>query len=388
MNYIIDYLTITIKPDKKSDHTYFIGFNELLGFLKLDNIFDNFTDLGAKRFYQHCYKYNNISVYVSDNIHYENMGFCVEMTGQGCRYFEKIHGRNCWKFFFHALRYYVRMGCKVNISRIDFAFDDKIYNNENRNKLLDLEIIEKCADNHLFTSLYRKCDKQQHNEFKMISSIHETLSKNIKSKTIYFGSKKSNSFCRFYDKLVEQKQKNKNNLLEFQELENICHWVRFEIVFKNSVAIKIISAMLELEDIEFQKKFAEIINYYISFINSDNDNRYKCTMCDWWVKFLGTVEKAKLTCQKLSKNVFARSISWLAQSVAPTLQALRTSVGAVALFKMIRDFGNQTRWKQKHFEIAQSNCIQEQAISNEMYWQSLIPFFCQEVQHDSNSDIR
>lgn len=382
MNYLIDYLTLTIKPDRNSDHPYNITFNDFLELLGLSEIFNNFIDLGSRMFYEHCYRYENINIYTPRDKDYENMGYCVSMSGQGCRFFESLVKNFKWKQFFCSLKCYVSSGCAVNISRIDFAFDDIISDCEDKNKILDIDVIKDCRKKHLFTSLYRKSDNQNHESFTMKSSIHETLTNKNVSNTIYFGSKKSNSFCRFYDKLVEQQQKYKNSPDELQKLENISHWVRFEIVFKNSVAIKIINSMLELSTELFQKKFAEVINYYISFINPDNDNRYKCSICEWWSKFLGTVEKAKLTSQKLTKNVFKRAVQWIAHSVAPTLRAVEKSVGTLVLLNIISDFGHPCRWKQKHNEISKSNTYEEQAISNEMYWKSLVPFFCDEVKKD------
>ena len=379
MDYIIDYLTITIKPDKKSEHPYMINFNEFLELFGLIEIFDNFVDLGSRMFYEHCYRYENINLYTPRNKDYENMGYCISMSGKGCRFFEGLVKNFEWKQLFYSLRCYVSAGCAVNFSRIDFAFDDIIYKSEKDVKvpLLDLALIKDCWSNHLFTSLYRHNESQIHDDFKMNTSISQSIFKNEVSETLYFGSKKSNSFCRFYNKLIEQKQKMKLNPVESSKLENIFHWVRFEIVFKNVVAIKIINSMLELESDKFHKKLSEVINYYIRFINPDNDNRYKCSICEWWSKFLGTVEKSKLTSKKLEKNIFKSAIDWIAHSVAPTLRAVEKSVGTLVLLDIIKDFGHSGRWKQKHFEIINSNTYEEQVISNEMYWQSLVPFYCE-----------
>lgn len=376
MDYIIDYITFTIKPDKNSETPYNISFPEFLDLLNLSSIFDNFKDIGGRMFYEKCYTYNNISVLTSSAKNYDTMGFCVTMTGQGCRFFETLVDGFTWKYFFQALRCYVEAGCQVNISRIDFAFDDIVKSAENKKPLLNLNTIVDCWKNHYFTSLYRSNENQKHDNFIMQSSISQSLKSNGKiANTVYFGSRKSNSFCRFYDKLIEQTEKNKNNPVELQNLNNIKHWVRFEIVFKNSVAIKIINSMLCLSDSEFNIKLAEIINYYIRFINPDNDNRYKCSICSWWSEFLGTVEKAKLTCKKLEKNVFKSAVDWVARSVAPTLKAVQNSIGTLGLIKLINDFGHESRFKQKHREIEKINTTEEIAIDNEKYWRSLIPFY-------------
>lgn len=381
MDYIIDYLTITIKPDKHAENPYPLDFNEFLDFTQLFDIFSNFIDLGSRMFYEHCYSYNCINIYTPRQKDFENMGFCLSMSGQGCRFFENHIKGFTWKYFFQALRCYVELGCSVNIARIDFAFDDIVKENSKK-PLLDLDTIESYRNSHLFTSLYRKSDKQIHDNFEMKSSIHETIANSKVSKTIYFGSRKSNSFCRFYDKLVEQEQKFKSSLVELEELksEKISHWVRFEVVFKNSVAIKIINSMLELSDELFNKSLAEVICYYLRFIEPDNDNRYKCSIASWWSAFLGTFEKAKLKTIGIAKNAFKRSVEWFARSVAPTLAAILKSVGTESVLDMIETFGDIQRWKQKHFEISRCSDISEQAISNDMYWRSLVPLFCTEMR--------
>lgn len=381
MDYIIDYLTVTIKPDKHAEDPYPLDFKEFLDFTHLSDIFSSFIDLGSRMFYEHCYTYNCINIYTPRQKDFENMGFCLSMSGQGCRFFENHVKGFTWKYFFQALRVYVELGCSVNIARVDFAFDDIVKENSKK-PLLDLDVIESYRNSHLFTSLYRKSDKQIHDRFEMKSSIHETLISNDISKTIYFGSRKSNSFCRFYDKLVEQKQKYKSNAVELKNLEDkkISHWVRFEIVFKNTVAIKIINSMIELSEELFSNRFAEVINYYIRFIEPDNDNRYKCSIASWWSTFLGTVEKSKLKSVGIVKNAFKRSVEWFARSVAPTLAAIRKSVGTESVLDMIEAFGDIHRWKQKHFEISKCSDISEQAISNDMYWRSLVPLFCTEMR--------
>lgn len=380
MDYIIDYLTFTIKPDKDSEHPYSITKTEFLDLINCFSIFDNFQNIGSRMFYSECYRYNNINIYFPREKDYDKMGFCCSMSGSGCRYFETLIEGFTWKYFFQALRCYVEAGCTVNISRIDFAFDDIIYKSEKdlKSPLLDLAVIKDCWSNHLFTSLYRHNENQTHDNFQMSTSISQSIFNNEISETIYFGSKKSNSFCRFYNKLVEQQQKYKNNPVEISNLENISHWVRFEIVFKNSVAIKIINSMLKLNSDTFHKKLSEVINYYIRFINPDNDNRYKCSICDWWSKFLGTVEKSKLSSKKLENNVFKSAVEWIAHSVAPTLRAVERSVGTLSLLDMIHEFGDLSRFKQKHHEISLSNNLESECISNEAYWRSLVPFYVQE----------
>gem|GEM_PF-3930980 len=40
------------------------------------------------------------------------MGFCIEMSGEGCRYYESLQGENFrWKCFFQKFYREIRKGC-------------------------------------------------------------------------------------------------------------------------------------------------------------------------------------------------------------------------------------------------------------------------------------
>lgn len=385
MDYIIDYLTITIKSDKKASTPYPLELDDVLHAFGIYNVFgSDFISIGSRKFYQNCYTYNNIDFCIASPERIDDMGYCLNMTGQGCRFFESVQPDGfTWRGFFENLYTFVQKGCKVNIARIDFAFDDIVKENEIKSPLLDLNVIEECRKSHLFTSLYRVSAKKEYDNFMMKSSVCETLVNKTLSKTIYFGSRKSNSFCRFYDKNVEKLQKLKSiELKEYQD-QNIKHWVRFEIVFKNSVAIKIINSMIHMSEELFSKYFSEIINYYIRFINNDNDNRYKCSICDWWSKFLGTVEKMKIKCNSLVKNPLTSAMKWLARSVAPTAQAVRYALSTDEFIKFLDDFSPISRFKDKHLKIASTSDFSDKSYSDYDYWQSLIPLFIKDVNNNS-----
>ncbi len=387
MEYLIDFLTVTIKTDKKASNPYKLELDEVLKIFGLWNEINNFTFIGSRCFYDYCFTYKGMDFRFTSPERIENQGYCLYLTGQGCRYFESIQPDGfTWKSFFEKLYSYVQKGCKVNIARIDFAFDDIVKEDDKDKKpLLNLDVINSHRENSLFVSIYRKSESKGNDEFLFKTSIDETLRSRKRSKTIYFGSRKSNSFCRIYDKNVEQLQKLKSNPVELKEYQDkkINHWVRFEIVFKNKVAIKIINSMIRLKEEMFVKELAKIINGNISFINPDNDNRYRCSIADWWAEFLGTVEKAKLKSIGLIKNPLKRAVEWVMRSVAPTLQAVKYSISTEKLLKLIDDFAPVSRFKKRHFEIANTTNFEENSYSDYDYWKSLIPIFVDDVNKNN-----
>lgn len=376
MNYLIDYFMFVIKTDNKAGKPYNVTLDYVLELLDIKDIFDNFTAIGGKNHYHQCYLYNNIRIYESSIGRVEDMGICVEMSGQGCRFFEsvfkeKYNRQFSWHKFFQKLILTTASGCKVNINRIDFAFDD--FDN-----LLDLEEIERCAKNLEYVSLFRDIDvydKFESIEWGKRQKLTRVQSEMLVGKTIYFGSRKSNCFCRFYDKLVEQKQKNRNNLQNLKKLSEISHWVRFEIVFKNTTAIKIVNSMSCLNsNTLFSRYLAEVVNSYIRFVDCDDSNVTRCTVKKWWANFIGTAERASITAPGIKKNPLSGAIAWLKHSLAPTLCAMIQSVGIDEFMNLLFEDNPELRYKQKHYEmINNSRDYIGDVVSDAEIWCSLIP---------------
>lgn len=366
MDYSIDWLTFTIKPDIHSSHTKKIDLFYVLDMLNLTDVFDNFTDIGHCRHYEHCYRYNNISVFVAYENKFDSMGISVEMTGSGCAYYTSLQSSDFkWRDLFLKLRLNVMQGCAVNICRIDFAFDDY-------EGLLKLDTIEKCIRQRDYVSAFRKVSSTEEID------IDNDFSKYGIGKTIYFGNRKSNAFCRFYNKLIEQRNKFDKNENELKKLDDIKHWIRFEIVFKNKTAIKIINLMCSLSENEFNAKFAEVINKYIRFIDYDGGNVSRCRTYDWWAKFIGTVEASSLKTMPFKYNPLVRSLDWLSRSLATTLHAISLNIGYANLMKIIKQNGDISRFKNKHKEIMISEISFDRPLDDNQNWCNLTPIFALE----------
>ena len=135
------------------------------------------------------------------------MGYHVELSGQGCRfieshYAEKNNGKEFnWFEFFKSLYFLMEGGLAVKICRIDFAIDDK-------NEILDVGEMKECVINDEIVSLYRGGRKDGELVCREIESVKRIKGGAVVGKTLYLGNKKSNSFCRIYDKKAEQIVKN------------------------------------------------------------------------------------------------------------------------------------------------------------------------------------
>lgn len=355
MKYIIDYFMFRIKPDQNVHTPYAVSLNDILRLLDITaEEFNSFVNLGAHNFYDRTYHYNCVRIYESNEEHYAKMGYCVELSGQGCRYIESLYYKHhkthfSWFAFINGLYRLVGMGCDLNINRIDFAFDDF-------NGLLQLDEIERSLLNRECVTLFRSIDLNSSYDATTFQvpegRIDEHITRNYSGKTIYLGSKRSNAYCRFYDKKSEQIYRHKNDKDKVTELENIPHWVRFEMVFKRASALKIISALQEINDeSKFISYLCGVINTYFRFINLDDSNVSRCSIKAWWSKFIGTAARAKLTTCKYVKNYFDACHAWIKNTLSNTLQAFIEAVSPEVFLEMIENYSNKAKWKSKHYDI-------------------------------------
>lgn len=102
---LYDWLTFTSHSDTPE---------KIIEFMGLDGI--EFTNIHGFYGYNHRYYYSGISIHFGGR---EEMGVCLEMSGEGCRVFETF-GNGDWESLFKRL-----ISSKdYNITRLDVAFDD------------------------------------------------------------------------------------------------------------------------------------------------------------------------------------------------------------------------------------------------------------------------
>ena len=368
MNYIIDYFMFSIKPDKNSplELPMQFGLGDIFEILGIEDYFECFVDIGSRLYYKHTYIYNNLRIYVASEERFDDMGICVEMSGSACRWLESVVDGFNWFDFVKNLRDYVACGYALNINRIDYAYDDY-------DGLLDMDKIYNCAVSREYVSLYRSV--KDNVSYKCVDfSINNSIGDGCIGKSLTFGSRRSNSSCIFYDKLYEQKQKYKNDKEKLDELDKIKHWVRFEIRFKRKNAIKLVNAMCELSPDDFTVYLSKVINTYIRFIDLDDDNATRCTIKEWWKKFIGTSERSSLTSDKIVTNEFIQALNWFDRSVAPTLYAIQQNIGIDKFQQLLESYGNKERWTIKHDIISKTKDYSFKYYTDLDKWKAYIPY--------------
>lgn len=367
MNYIIDYFQFVLKPKK-----FNFGFDDIFELLDISEHKDKFVSYGSKHHYSDCFVWNCIRIYIPSLDRFNDMGFMVELSGQGCRFIEDNFKKKYhtvlfdWKMFALRLRSLVDNDVELNINRIDFAYDDFA-------GVLDMSVIENAAIKREYVSLFRTLPHKEETHKALEWSQIKDLSEDSAGHTIYFGSKRSNTFCKFYDKLEEQKVKFANNKEKLNALSEIKHWVRFEFTFKRKQANSVVASMCELSEREFAFYLSEVINGYIRFIDRDDSNATRCTVKKWWSDFIGCASRSSLTCPGIPKDPVAGAVAWLSHSLAPTLSALIERFGQDDFISIIESSDPESRYTQKHRDIIESEIGQRREYTAAELWQSYLP---------------
>lgn len=216
------------------------------------------------------------------------MGIHIQMSGQGCRFFEGNINTD-WLEFLYSLN---MLG--VNFTRIDIAVDI-----QNEFVLFTTDDIINSFKNKEVVTRFR-----QYNPIRKYDIDNVVL-----SDTVYIGNRASDMFVRYYDKKLESKS------------NKIDKWYRWEIVLKNDRANNFIRCYLHEQSLHFL--FNKLLNNYIRFVQSDSNDsdRRRWENKDWWDKFIMTSAKLKITNAPKSSDYYD-VLKWVVSSVAPSLKTI------------------------------------------------------------------
>lgn len=315
-NYIIyDYLTFTSKI-----HSH-LGIIDRLG---LQDV--KFENLKGFYGYQDRLFYEGISIHYNGR---DEMGICVEMSGKGCRTWEKYGNADYDGIFEEIIENFSEDSEKrqMNITRLDIAYDDF-------NKVLDLP---------------RLCRETQQKNFVSRFKDWEVIFGN-KGIAVNHGSMKSNVYIRMYDKRLEQKMEDK--------LE---HWVRCEIQLRKECAYGFIKLPGTV-----QKKYYHVINNYLRYI-VPTENTSNSSMLDtapYWLQFLESAEKKSIFHKPADSYSFDKLFSFVNNQLTG---ALTTYIDIVGVEQFLLDIKNSSKGKklnQKYVTLLEEHNSKEDNILN------------------------
>lgn len=194
----------------------------------------------------------------------DDMGVCVEMSGQGCRQFES----SSLISFAELFEIVTGDTDTFNITRLDVAYDDV-------DRVGDglLDIIKICK--HAYQGRYISKFSKSHPE---VDCVPDQSGKVQRAHTCYFGSPSSEVRIRFYDKAMER------GGLDY-------HWVRCELQLRDDKALAYLRSK-----VGWGERFYGVINNYLRFIipSKTDTNRRRCPSPGWWEKFLRSLDRISL----------------------------------------------------------------------------------------------
>lgn len=251
---LVDWFTFSFKE---------LDFQTIIDWLGLTSI--DWIDIGGHYGYHSAKFYGGMWILYDGR---EDMGICIEFSGQGCRQYETSGNRPL-----HQLVNDVAAISTANITRLDIAFDDVDHEGEG---LLDVHKIERLARIDRYISKFGTRSGEW-------SGKHsDGDEKNPLAYSVYFGSSSSDVRFRIYDKSQER------GGLDY-------HWVRFEIQLRHTAALNFIK-----QEGAIGHKFYGVINNYLRFIvpSKTDTNRRRWASPEWWIKFLAHTDKISVFTRK------------------------------------------------------------------------------------------
>ena len=206
------------------------------------------------------------------------------------------------------------------VSRIDIALDEV-------NGALKFHKMEKCIAYDYLVCQGRECRIMESGK---LGRWYETL-----SKTLYFGSAKSRTQYRIYDKAKESNVEGP--------------WVRVEGQYRNEnahvVALQVHDAQFDLGSV-----FTGLLRGYLRFLKPSklDSNKSRWAVVDWWEKLLINTQALKLAVQK-AKPSMDRALSWFKRQVAPSFAMMLQYYGAEKMREVTRLGWERLTEEQKSF---------------------------------------
>lgn len=326
----LDWLTVSCMTSNEISAAELLG--RVLETLRLHDIWDKFILAGRDKFYESVFRFNDISILVCRDTPEKllGQGICIKFTGNGLAYYQE-HLRTVWRCDLRRICREWRSlsvgGYFTRCSRFDYAIDDICRNDEQ--PIITMRKVRNAAKKHEFRSRLAANRPRLKMEVDFDNSVKGEVAL---GDTVYFGNRRSTVFCRFYDKLLEQRRSH----LEVDE--DITSWVRCEFEFKGARAMAAFNAFCDMGDDDFKGFMSKVFNNYICFINDDDVNRSRCSVKRWWSEFLKTSEKASLVIPPFKPVSFASTSYWLQKSVFPTLAYYIKCIGYSTFLSMMNKY--------------------------------------------------
>lgn len=310
---IYDWLTFTTKIHSLPDVVALLGLTDV-----------KFENMRGRYCYQDRINYGGINIMFNGR---EDMGICVEMSGQGCRDFE-TYGNGEYQTIFDLITESWNADVQkreMNITRLDVAYDDYI-------GLLDLNYLMSAAQKGDYTS---RC------------SDIEVIYSN-KGCSVCHGSRlQSAVYIRIYDK---KKERNRDDLN---------HWVRCELKLKDDSA----RGFIKLSD-DIRKNYFDVLNNYLRYVLPSNNTTNKCLVptSPEWLRFIESWEKVSIFDKPGVNYNISNLDGYINNQLSGAISTYIDVVGVTSFLSNIRESQKGKKLNPKYERIKKDNTSSSDSI--------------------------
>ncbi|MFD5022364.1 replication initiation factor domain-containing protein [Paenibacillus sp. NPDC058367] len=232
-----------------------------------------------------------------------DMGYHVQMSGQGCRQYESYWSLG-WEAFFERL-----YAADADFARLDLAIDDIRYNGDE--PYFWVSDLDRRNRGGVCRSKWRNS--------RPMSTVKLSTGES-RGHTIYYGSNQSDIMLRIYEKNFEREA------AEMELEEDLTAWNRIELQLRNDRAMATVSHILS--GIPSGEIIFGLLKNYINYVDrTDDSNKARWPISEFWSEFLGDVEKLRLSSRAPDKTIPAKK-NWLDNSVSATQAEVWWALGS------------------------------------------------------------
>ena len=254
------------------------------------------------------YGADNPDLYTDPSKARSDMGISLDLSGQGCREFETYSTKSWQDFIRDIFRCGGVLGARMNITRLDLAYDD-------HSGLLNIWQMRRDIEDRNYISKSKK-------SMVIWSDNQET---DVQGLTLEVGSKKSPVLIRIYDKAAERGYKQEK------------HWIRVELQLRHDRAGEAMKLLYQRESIGMVA--SGIIRNYLMFATPTSDsNRARWPIAEYWQRVLEGMEKLRVWSAPGEEYNFSKVENHLVYQYGQILLAYKMIHGDTStLFDRARD---------------------------------------------------
>lgn len=300
--FLIDWLTVTFKDVTPNDVQMMLGltgetWTEKQSFKNgypVDRFFGNIHIwYGADDPKYYTDGFNSNGVWVTAEMKARNdMGVCLNMSGQGCRSFEEFSSVG-WMSLFEMIQRY-----DGNVTRLDLAYDDHMGVIDIRRLACDVR-----DENYRSKSKYAEITWSNDQD------------KDLQGMTVYIGRKSSDVLIRIYDKAAERGYTDR-------------HWIRIELQLRHDRAASALDQLLQRESIGVLSA-GVLRNYLTICVPSSDTNKSRWPVAYYWQRVIGQIETIRIWSAPGEPYNFYKTEDHLVKQYAQFLLAFTEMYGSI-----------------------------------------------------------